>query len=84
MLINQGKLGDFRIDENDVMCFLGRVCAPDVPELKKIILEEGHRNGLSIHHGATKMYQYLKRMFWWPRMKKEVVEFVNACLTCQK
>ena len=49
-----------------------------------MILEEGHRSKLSIHPGATKMYQDLKRIFWWPGMKKQIVEFVYACLTCQK
>jgi len=30
------------------------------------------------------MYQNLKRLFWWPGMKKEITEFVYACLICQK
>ena len=30
------------------------------------------------------MYQDLKKLFWWPGMKKEVSKFVYACLTCQK
>ncbi|XP_058756175.1 uncharacterized protein LOC131629402 [Vicia villosa] len=34
--------------------------------------------------GATKMYQYLKNLFRWPRMKRDVAQFVYACLTCQK
>ena len=63
-LIKQGKGDKFRIDESGVIRFGDRVCVPDVPELKKSILEEGHRNGLSIHHGATKMYQDLKKLFW--------------------
>lgn len=66
------------------MRFIDRVCVPDVPEIKKSILEEGHRSGLSIHPGATKMYQNMNKFFWWPGMKKEVVEFVYAYLTCQK
>lgn len=56
----------------------------DVPEHKKNILEEGHRSGLSIHPSATKMYQDLKKLFWWPGIKKDVAEFVYACLTCKK
>ena len=39
VLINQGKGGDFKIYENDVMCFRDRVCVLDVPELKKSTLE---------------------------------------------
>src|ERR1043165_7773000 len=51
-LINQGHGGEFRIDENGVMRFGDRVCVPDVAEIRKSILEEGHRSGLSIHPGA--------------------------------
>ncbi|CAJ2651172.1 unnamed protein product [Trifolium pratense] len=60
------------------------VCVPDVPEIKKMILEEGHRSGMSIHPGVTKMYQDLKKLFWWPGMKRQISEFVYACLVCQK
>ena len=56
-LFNQGRGGDFRIDENGIMRYRDRVCVPDIAELKKSILEEGHRSGLSIHPGATKRYQ---------------------------
>jgi hypothetical protein len=84
VLTNKGKALDFRVDEDGIMRCRDRVCIPDIPELKKRILEEGHRSGLSIHPGATKMYQNLKKLFWWPGMKKEVAEFVYACLVCQK
>ena len=79
MLVNQGKGGDFKLGENGVLMFLDRVCVLDVPELKKRILDEGHRSNLSIHLGATKMYQDLKRLFWWAGMKKEIAKFVYAC-----
>lgn len=62
-LINQGQGGEFRIEENGIMKFGERVCILDVVELKKSILEEGHRSGLSIHPGATKMYHDLKKLF---------------------
>jgi len=84
VLVNQGKGVDFRFDHNGVLMFRDRVCVPDVPELKKRILDEGHRSILSIHPGATKMYQDLKKLFWWPGMKKDKAEFVYARLVCQK
>jgi len=52
--------------------------------LKRIILDGGHKSKLSIHPGATKMYQDLKQRFWWPGMNKQVAEYVASCLTCQK
>jgi hypothetical protein len=62
-----------------VLRFRGRICVPDMPELKRSILEEGHKSGLSIHPEATKMYKDLQMIFWWPGMKKDVVGFVYAC-----
>lgn len=83
-LIDQGDGCDFRVDENGVMMLRDRVCVFYVSEFKRSYLEEGHISGLSIHLVAMNMYQYLKMMFWWPGMKKEVSEFVYACLTCHK
>lgn len=45
------------------MRFQDRVCVSGFPELKKRVLEEGHKSGLSIHLGATNMYQDLKKKF---------------------
>ncbi|GAU49783.1 hypothetical protein TSUD_369070 [Trifolium subterraneum] len=83
-LMIEGQENDFKVDENGVVKFRGRVCVPDVPELKKMIFDEGHKSGLSIHPGLVKMYQDLKKLFWCPRMKKEIAEYVYACLVCQK
>ncbi|MCI63544.1 hypothetical protein A2U01_0084801 [Trifolium medium] len=41
-LIEQGKKVDIEVDGNGVTRCRGRVCVPNVPELKRMILEEGH------------------------------------------
>ncbi|GJU29353.1 putative reverse transcriptase domain-containing protein [Tanacetum coccineum] len=30
------------------------------------------------------MYQDLKKLYWWPNMKAEIVTYVSKCLTCAK
>jgi len=30
------------------------------------------------------MYRDLKQYFWWDNMKREITEYVDRCLTCQK
>ncbi|RZB86561.1 Transposon Ty3-G Gag-Pol polyprotein [Glycine soja] len=70
--IESGRDSSFNVGSDGVLRLRDRICVPNVPELRKIILEEGHRSNLSIHPGATKMYQDLKMMFWWPNMKREV------------
>lgn len=84
VLINRGEGGDFRVSENGVIRFGNRVYILGVLGLKKSILEEVQRSGLSINPDVTKMYQDLKKLFWWPGMEKEVAEFSYACLICQK
>ena len=81
-LINQGRGGNFWIDENGIMRCRDRVCVLNIDNLKKIILEKGHRSGFSIHLGATKKYQDLRKLFWWLGMKKEIAEFVYSFLIC--
>ncbi|GJW50840.1 putative reverse transcriptase domain-containing protein [Tanacetum coccineum] len=37
-----------------------------------------------IHPGSDKMYQDLKKLYWWPNMKAEIATYVSKCLTCAK
>ena len=82
--IESGRDSSFNVGSDGALQLQDRICVPNVLELRKIILEEGHRSNLSIHPNATKMYQDLKMMFWWPNMNREVSEFVCACLVYQK
>ena len=82
--IELGRDSSFNVGLDGVLRLQDMICVPNVLELRKMILEEGHRSNLSMHPGATKMYQDLMTMFWWPNMKREVSEFVYACLVCQK
>ena len=37
-----------------------------------------------VHPGSNKMYNDLKKMYWWPGMKRDIFEFVSKCLICQQ
>ncbi|GJZ04648.1 putative reverse transcriptase domain-containing protein [Tanacetum coccineum] len=39
---------------------------------------------LERHPGSDKMYQDLKKLYWWPNMKAEIATYVSKCLTCAK
>ncbi|GJS61794.1 putative reverse transcriptase domain-containing protein [Tanacetum coccineum] len=47
-------------------------------------MDEAHKSKYSIHPGADKMYYDLRDRYWWPRMKKDIAEYVGKCLTCLK
>nr|GEY41202.1 putative reverse transcriptase domain-containing protein [Tanacetum cinerariifolium] len=36
------------------------------------------------HQGSDKMYQDLKKLYWWPNMKEIIVEYVRKYLTCSR
>ena len=83
--IQEGKAGDFRIHEDGSLRFKGRWCIPQKCEdLKRRLMEEAHNTPYSVHPGGDKLYKDLKKVYWWPRMKNEVAEFMAKCLTCQK
>nr|GFA08205.1 reverse transcriptase domain-containing protein [Tanacetum cinerariifolium] len=52
--------------------------------LKDLIMHESHKSKYSIHPGSDKMYQDLKKLYWWPNMKEIIAEYVGKCLTCSR
>ncbi|KAG8472937.1 hypothetical protein CXB51_034843 [Gossypium anomalum] len=75
---------EFQIDDNDCLRFRSRLCVPRNSELILMILNEAYNSRMSIHLGSTKMYNDLKRQFWWPGMKQDISDFVSKCLICQQ
>ena len=71
--IMNGEIGEnFRVSQDGVLTMKGRVCVPDVEDLKKLIMEEAHCSTYAMHPGSTKMYRTIKENYWWSDMKKDV------------
>ncbi|GJV26617.1 putative reverse transcriptase domain-containing protein [Tanacetum coccineum] len=47
-------------------------------------MHESHKSKYSIHPDSDKMYQDLKKLYWWPNMKVIIVEYLGKCLTCSR
>jgi hypothetical protein len=67
-----------------VLWYKGRICVPNIKEIKNLILREAHDSAYSIHLGGNKMYQDLKVSYWWYGKKHEVAEYIAFYDTCQR
>ncbi|GKE07041.1 putative reverse transcriptase domain-containing protein [Tanacetum coccineum] len=65
-------------------CIKNRSWLPLFGNLRDLIMHESHKSKYSIHPGSDKMYQDLKKLYWWPNMKEIVAEYVGKCLTCSR
>jgi hypothetical protein len=68
--IKEEKVPGFMEDDQGVLLYKGRICVPNVEELKDKILHEAHESAYSIHPGGNKMHQDLKATCWWYGMKR--------------
>ncbi|GJY39105.1 putative reverse transcriptase domain-containing protein [Tanacetum coccineum] len=57
---------------------------PCFGNLRALIMHETHNSKYSIHPGSDKMYQDLKKLYWWPNMKPEITTYVSKCMTSAK
>ena len=82
-IIQQGEPSSFQVDNEGILRLKGRICVPNIAELRKEVLDECHKSKLSIHPGVSKMYNDIKRTFWWKSMKRDISLYVSRCPTCQ-
>jgi len=61
-----------------------RIVIPDSDELKHRLIAECHDSGTAGHRGVTKTHVAVKQRFYWPRMKRDVAQYVVSCPTCQQ
>nr|GEW52772.1 hypothetical protein [Tanacetum cinerariifolium] len=66
------------------LCLNGRSWLPCYGDLLTVIMHESHKSKYSIHPGSDKMYQDMKKLYWWPNMKADIATYVSKCLTYAK
>ncbi|GJZ21343.1 putative reverse transcriptase domain-containing protein [Tanacetum coccineum] len=66
------------------LCLHGRSWLPRYGDLRTVIMHESHKSKYSVHPGSDKMYQDMKKLYWWPNMKADIATYVSKCLTCVK
>ncbi|GKD78551.1 putative reverse transcriptase domain-containing protein, partial [Tanacetum coccineum] len=65
----------FEIRPDGTRCIKNRSWLPLFGNLRDLIMHESHKSKYSIHTGSDKMYQDLKKLYWWPNMKAIIADY---------
>ncbi|GJU18440.1 putative reverse transcriptase domain-containing protein [Tanacetum coccineum] len=68
--------------ENLVNEDVGVVTLPWRFKIRDLCHESSQVQNTPIHPGSKKMYQDVKKLYWWPNMKAHIAAYVSKCLTC--
>lgn len=83
-LMEKGKGKNFCLSEDGSLPFEDCLCILKDETLREQILSEAHEISYAIYPGSTKMYNDLKRSYWWQGLKRYVAKFVSRCMTFQQ
>ncbi|GJV09559.1 putative reverse transcriptase domain-containing protein [Tanacetum coccineum] len=64
------------------LCLKNKSWIPYFGDLRALIMHGSHKLKYLIHRGSDKIYQDLKKLYWWPNMKAKIATYVSKCLTC--
>nr|GEV37996.1 putative reverse transcriptase domain-containing protein [Tanacetum cinerariifolium] len=53
-------------------------------DMRMLIMHESHKSKYFVHMVYEKMYQDMKKLYWWSNMKVDISTYVSKCLTCLK
>ncbi|GKE85877.1 putative reverse transcriptase domain-containing protein, partial [Tanacetum coccineum] len=80
----RGMYKSFEIRPDRTRCIKNQSWLPLFGNIRDLIMHESYKSKYSIHPCSDKMYQDLKKLYWWPNMKAIIAEYVGKCLTCSR
>jgi hypothetical protein len=80
----QQKYKDYQLKEDGIFLYRKKFYVPNFQKLRNLVLEEMHNVPYVGHPGYQKTIAAIRSQYFWPGMKKYVVEYIARCMECQK
>ena len=67
--------------QDGYLYFEDKLCIPQC-SVRNLLIEEVHGGDLMGHFGRDATMNALSARFYWPKMRKQIMEFISRCETC--
>ena len=74
----------FKVDQKGFIWFKDKLYVPNVLEIQLFIMNEMHKPPFVGHPGYQQMVTALRKQFFWPGLKSDVIEYLSKCIECQQ
>nr|GEU39317.1 putative reverse transcriptase domain-containing protein [Tanacetum cinerariifolium] len=66
---------------NETLSLNGRSWLPCYGDLRSVIMHESYKSKYHIHPDPVKMWQDMKKLYWWPNIKANIATYVSKYWT---
>jgi hypothetical protein len=77
------KYEGYQLLDDSLLTYKSRFYTPNCDDLKMFITDELHKTPYTGNPGYKKMITSTGKLFYWPRMKKDIDNYLAKCLECQ-
>jgi hypothetical protein len=80
----QQKFNCYELKDDGILMYKGKLYVLNSSEMKNTFMKEIHNVPYVGHLGYQKTLATVRSQYFWPRMKKEVANYIVICIECQK
>ena len=66
----------YKLEEDGLLTYKNGIYIPNVAELRRVVMDEIHQAPYSGHPGYQKTISTTRKKYFWPRMKKDMAEYI--------
>ena len=80
----ENKYEVYKLEEDGLLTYKNIIYILNVPNLRRVVMDEIHQAPYSSHPGYQKTIATGRKKYFWPRMKKDMAEYISRCMKCQQ